>query len=314
MKIVIVGAGAMGCRFGLMLKKAGKDVTLIDSWDKQVEEISKNGINANYNGEEVHVDIPIYHQKAVDPSLKADLVIIFTKAMQLEQALEDTKSIVTDSTQVLCLMNGIGYENILRKYFDGEHIIIGNTMWTAGLEGPGHPKLFGNGYVNMLNLGKSDKAVEGAQEVVKALDEGGLNAIYENGIFFLIYKKICVNATMNGLCTILEANMADLGEAKASDHIVRNIVSEVVDVARAEGVEMDKEEMYQHVYECYNRETIGAHFPSMYQDLIKNNRLTEIDYINGAIAAKGEKLGIPTPYNHFLTALVHTKEQILGAK
>ena len=66
MKIVIVGAGAMGCRFGLMLKKAGKDVTLIDSWDKQVEEISKNGINANYNGEEVHVDIPIYHQKAVD--------------------------------------------------------------------------------------------------------------------------------------------------------------------------------------------------------------------------------------------------------
>ena len=52
----------------------------------------------------------------------------------------------------------------------------------------------------------------------------------------------------------------------------------------------------------------------MYQDLNKNNRLTEIDYINGAVVRKGKKYGVPTPYCAFLTALVHCKEQILGAK
>ena len=65
---------------------------------------------------------------------------------------------------------------------------------------------------------------------------------------------------------------------------------------------------------CYNRETIGLHHPSMYQDLNENNRLTEIDYINGAVVRKGQKYGVPTPYCEFLTALVHCKEQILGAK
>ncbi len=48
--------------------------------------------------------------------------------------------------------------------------------------------------------------------------------------------------------------------------------------------------------------------------LNKNNRLTEIDYINGAVVRKGKKYGVPTPYCAFLTALVHCKEQILGAK
>ena len=53
MKIVIVGAGAMGSRFGFMLKQAGQDVALIDGWDKNVEALQKDGIIANYNGEEI---------------------------------------------------------------------------------------------------------------------------------------------------------------------------------------------------------------------------------------------------------------------
>ncbi|MDK6421761.1 2-dehydropantoate 2-reductase, partial [Aerococcus urinae] len=258
MKIVILGAGGMGSRFGLMLKKAGKDVTLLDGWDKNIEAIREHGIRANYNGEEVQVDIDIYPIDDFDPDLKADLLIVFTKAMQLEDAIQATRSIVTDQTKVLCLMNGIGYDDILRKYFDDEQIVLGNTMWTAGLEGPGRPKLFGNGYVNLLNLGKSEEAAAAAKDIVALLDEVGLNGVYEKEIFYLIYKKVCVNATMNGLCTILECNMADLGDAQASHDLINQLVKEVVDVANAEGVEMDLDEMIEHVGECFNRETIGG--------------------------------------------------------
>ena len=52
----------------------------------------------------------------------------------------------------------------------------------------------------------------------------------------------------------------------------------------------------------------------MYQDLIKNHRLTEIDYINGAVSRKGKKYGIATPYCHFLTELIHAKEDSLQVK
>ena len=65
---------------------------------------------------------------------------------------------------------------------------------------------------------------------------------------------------------------------------------------------------------CYNRDTIGLHYPSMYQDLNEYNRLTEIDYINGAIARKGQQYGVETPYGALITELVHCKEQCLGSE
>ena len=72
--------------------------------------------------------------------------------------------------------------------------------------------------------------------------------------------------------------------------------------------------MYQHIASTYDPDNIGLHYPSMYQDLIKNHRLTEIDYINGAVWRKGQKYDIATPYCAFLTQLVHAKEGILGAE
>ena len=193
-----------------------------------------------------------------------------------------------------------------------KNIFIGNTMWTAGLEGPGRVKLFGSGSVELQNLGDGEE--EAAKELAETLAESGLNAKYSSNIHYSIYRKACVNGTMNGLCTILDVNMAGLGRTSTAHDMVVAIVNEFGQVAKAENIDLDVEEAVAHCETCFDPETIGMHFPSMHQDLIKNNRLTEIDYINGAISRKGKKYGIATPYCDFLTALVHAKEQILQAK
>ena len=119
---------------------------------------------------------------------------------------------------------------------------------------------------------------------------------------------------MNGLCTILDSNMADFGETTTAHEIVEAIVTEFSLVAKNENVELNVKEIVDYIeMNCYNRDTIGLHHPSMHQDLILNNRLTEIDYINGAVVRKGKKYGVPTPYCAFLTSLIHCKEQILKA-
>ncbi|MGZ7196659.1 ketopantoate reductase C-terminal domain-containing protein, partial [Streptococcus pyogenes] len=80
-------------------------------------------------------------------------------------------------------------------------------------------------------------------------------------------------------------------------------------------VNLDAQEAIHFIEtKAYNRETLGLHYPSMHQDLIQNNRLTEIDSINGAIAKKGRKYGIPTPYSNLVTNLIHAKEELRKAK
>ncbi|MGF2055083.1 2-dehydropantoate 2-reductase [Vagococcus fluvialis] len=313
MKIIIAGAGAMGSRFGLMLHQAKNDVILIDGWQEHIDLIKQNGLKANFNGEEVVENISIYHQNDVSSvDFSADLVILFTKAMQLDGMMQSINNMVGENTKVLCLLNGIGHEDVIKKYVPLSNIILGNTMWTAGLEGPGKAKLFGNGSIDLQNLGTDGK--EAAEEVIEVLNAANLNAKYSDNILSSIYKKACVNGTMNGLCTILDSNMADFGETDVADDIVEAIVSEFAAVAERENATLNVPEVLAQIKTCYNRETIGLHHPSMYQDLIINNRLTEIDYINGAIVRKGKEYGIETPYCSFLTQLVHAKEQILGAK
>ncbi|KAA9271241.1 2-dehydropantoate 2-reductase, partial [Staphylococcus epidermidis] len=58
---------------------------------------------------------------------------------------------------------------------------------------------------------------------------------------------------------------------------------------------------------AYPKETQRLHYPSMHQDL-KNGRLTEIDYLNGQIAAYGKELNVPTPLNSMITHLIHQLE------
>ena len=315
MKITIAGAGAMGSRFGLMLHQAGHEVLLVDGWKDHVDAIQKEGLKANYNGEEIVVKLPAVLQSEVTEEMTSDLIILFTKAMQLESMLTDLKPVIHDETRVLCLLNGIGHEEVIEQFVPKEDIFIGNTMWTAGMEGPGRVKLFGSGTVALKNLVDTPEAKAKAEEIVNVLNSGGLNASYSENILFAIYKKACVNGTMNGLCTILMSNMYEFGSTTPAHMIVENIVKEFSEVAKNENILLNVSEIVDFIENnCYNRETIGLHHPSMYQDLIENNRLTEIDYINGAVVRKGQKYGVPTPYCEFLTALVHCKEQILGAK
>lgn len=254
--------------------------------------------------------IPIYHQDEVNNiNVQADLVILFTKAMQLDTMLTSLQHVLTDNTVVLCLLNGIGHEDVIKQYVDYNNILLGNTMWTAGMEGPGNVTLFGQGSVDLQNLGEGQEQV--AKRVADVLTNAGLNARVSQDILTSIYRKACVNGTMNGLCTLLESNMADLGDTTYANEMIDRIVSEFLAVGAQEGVQLNKEEVITQIQGCFNRETIGLHHPSMYQDLILNHRPTEIDYINGAIVRKGEMYGIDTPYCEFLTQLIHCKEEMM---
>ncbi|MDW5474054.1 2-dehydropantoate 2-reductase [Limosilactobacillus reuteri] len=210
MKVAVAGVGAMGTRFALKLKQAGNDVTVVDGWDERVAALKQGGLRANLDGEEVAVDVPVYGQKEVPHDLHFDVVLFFTKSMQLEQMVKDMLPVFDDDTLALCLMNGIGHEKILEKYLPKNRVFLGNTMWTAQMTRPDHVLLEDDGSCELRNVEPGEPQDRRAAELVKALDEAGLKARLLDDPRYSVFRKGCVNGTLNTLCTLLNATLRNL--------------------------------------------------------------------------------------------------------
>lgn len=310
MKVAIAGSGAMGSRFGFMLHKAGNDVILIDKWDAHIEAIRENGLIVNYNGVVENATIPIFYPGEVTEEV--DVVFVFTKSMFLADMLENIQPILGQNTKVICLLNGIGHEIVMKQYVPLENILIGVTIWTAGLSGPGQILLDGKGATEIQNFVPGNEQEEAAKEIVAMLKDAGLNGVYSENVKYSIWRKACVNGTMNATCSLLDVNLGQLFETDESIPIVKGIIKEFVQTAKKQGVELDLEETVQYILK--SGKELGHHYPSMHQDLIQNHRLTEVDYINGAVARLSKEYGLEAPYNTLITDLIHAKESILGAK
>lgn len=303
MRIYIAGAGAMGCRFGYQFLSTEHEVILLDHWQDHIDAIQKNGLQI-VGAEEKTVQIPIMRPN--EASEPADLIILFTKAMQLENMLADLKNILGEQTQVLCLLNGLGHEEVIRKYVPEKNIIMGVTVWTAGLIKAGTVKLQGSGTIDLQSLAADNH--ENGLKVTEALNAAQLNANYNEDVLPSIWRKACVNGTMNSLCALLDCTIGELFSKEEGLQLVDTIIHEFVTVGKAEGVSLDEAEIKKYVMDISVK--AAPHYPSMHQDLVQNKRFTEIDYINGAVARKADKLGLATPYCRMVTQLIHTKEKV----
>ncbi|WP_034552123.1 2-dehydropantoate 2-reductase [Carnobacterium funditum] len=307
MKIAIAGSGALGCGFGYMMQKNGNDVTLIDFWDDHIKAIQDNGLTITVNGKEDNMVIPI--GKPVEIKDTFDAVFIFTKSMGLRHMLEEIKHILTEDTKVICLLNGLGHAKTISEYIPEKNIIMGTTLWTGGLDAPGKTHFMGEGPVEVQNADINEK--EGTLQIVKMMADSGLNGVYSEDVHFTTWRKACVNGTMNALCSLLDCNIKELFETTEIDDLLKGIVNEFSIVAETEGARLDVEETINYLKAT--AEKVGAHYPSMYQDL-KNRRLTEIDFLNGTVAKEAEDKGLEAPYSKQITQLIHAKEDILGIK
>ena len=309
MKIAIAGAGAMGGRFGYMLKKSGQEVILIDAWKEHVQAIKEKGLIVDNNGVEEIVSFPAYSSKEVSGTV--DMVILFVKAMQLPSMLEDIKPIICENTRVVCLLNGLGHVETIEQFLPRKNIFVGVTMWTAGIVSAGHIHLSGDGGLELQNMEPSEQ--EAGKEIVDIFNQAGLKARYSENVLASIWKKACVNGALNGICAILDCNLYQFGQVPNNHEFVARIVAEFSAAAKAiNGIELDQAATITLIESTYDPEKQGKHYPSMHQDLVQNHRLTEIDYINGYVATKSKSYGLFAPYCELITIMVHGKEKVLG--
>ncbi|QXW65061.1 2-dehydropantoate 2-reductase [Streptobacillus moniliformis] len=308
MKVIIAGTGAMGATYGSMLKKSGNEVIFLDLWQENVEAINKNGINFKNLGVEENIKAEAYLPSGYKES--ADLIVVFTKSMQLKQMLNDVKHLISEKTSVLCLLNGLGHIDTLKEFVKPEQILMGVTVLTAGMKGAGMFEVTNYGKTEIQNISEAGK--ENAIKVVECINNSGLPTVYSEDILFSIWRKACINGTMNACCALLDCNMLELGKIEKSRELLGKIVEEFAAVAKKEGTTLDVEEITNLVCWFTTEEFQGVkHYPSMHQDLIQKRRLTEIDYLNGYVSKKGKEYGLDTSFCDLITILVHGRESVL---
>ncbi|MBF0780795.1 MULTISPECIES: ketopantoate reductase family protein [unclassified Granulicatella] len=310
MKFAIVGCGAMGCRFAYQLNKIGHNPILVDIKNPHVDEIRENGLFVTYNGESDHINASLLYPEEINET--ADVVIMLTKSMQLDSVLSSIQDLLHEKTLVICLLNGLGHEHVMTKYMPYQNIVMGTTIWTAQIESLGKVLLHGNGNLTVQNVANTPEETEKLKQVVDILNEAKLNAQYSEDIRPLIWKKAAVNCCSNATTALLETNLNGFLTHPSGVEIARQVTHELVEVARSQNIHLDAQEISDFVIQASLK--VGEHYTSMYQDLVRNHRLTEVDYLNGYIAKVAKEHGIDASYNALITQLIHIKETILDAK
>lgn len=305
MKVVILGAGAMGCLFGAAFHRAGHSVTLVDVNAAHVAAISGRGLELDTRAGVDHLPIPALLPAEVREV--ADMIVVFTKTFHTVGALEGIRAAIGPDTQLLSLQNGLGNDRKLAGFVPDGQVMVGASMLPSDLVGPGKVRSHGEGYSKLYPAFGGDPAFAAA--VAEALTAGGLPAQLDPEIHAAIWSKAVFNAAMNPLCALTLRTPGFLGSHAESRAMITAVVNEGVAAAHANGVMIDPAPI--HALTETSMTDHADHEASMLQD-VKAGRRTEVDAINGAIVEAARAVGAAVPVTETLWRLVKLAEARLG--
>lgn len=300
MRIAVIGAGAMGSIYGGHLS-LHNDVFLIDTNQAVVDQINRDGLKVQENGEDI-----TFHPTALtstEGQEPMDLVILFVKALFSKAALSGNRGIIGPGTYLMTLQNGSGHEDLLGEFAPQNHIIIGTTEDNGAVLAPGHVRRGGTG---KTNIGMLVEDTEGFLPKLKeTLDSCGFVGCIHENIQQLIWNKLFTNVSLSALTGVLQVPMGFIADNEHAWNITRKLIHEAVEVAHGLGLEADEEEITEKVRLTSANSPEGI--TSICADL-KNGRRTEVNTISGSVVRAARKCHIPAPTHELMVELIHAME------
>ncbi|HXP98178.1 MAG TPA: 2-dehydropantoate 2-reductase [Telmatospirillum sp.] len=301
MKIAVMGAGAVGCYYGGMLARAGHDVVLIGR-PQHVEAIERQGLRLETRHFDEHIGRP-HLTASTDPAAVAgaQFILFCVKSADTESAGIAIRTHLDPGALVLTLQNGVDNAVRLRQVIAAD--VAAAVVYVAtDMAGPGHVRHHGRGELVMEPSGASEA-------VAQTLTAAGMPTEISANVRNALWAKLTVNCAYNALSAITQLPYGTLTQGEGVRAAMRDIVAECIAVAAADGVTLppDMEESVSCI-----AQTMPGQYSSTAQDLARGKR-SEIDFLNGMIVRRGEALGIATPANRLLHALVRLIEDKAAA-
>ncbi len=300
MRIAVIGCGAVGSLFAANLGTLeGVEVWAYDPWREHVDAINAEGLRLSGAGDVVGRVRATADPRELPP---CNLGIVATKSMHTAQAMAATAHAFADGA-VCSVQNGAGNEELVAEHV--RRVIRGTTFPAGHVVEPGHVGWDTRGDTHIGPFEPSPAPTAAIEALADACTRAGMPTHALEDARGAQWRKLIFNAASNAIAALTGRTHGQVAEPPTRD-LAWAVMAEGRAVAEAQGIVLDQspEDLFDH---AARKDVAYGHKPSMLQD-VEAGRETEIDFLNGAIVAFGERHGVEAPLNRALTALIRAKQ------
>ncbi len=302
-EIVVMGSGAVGCYYGGLLARAGAPVTLI-ARPAHVEAISRGGMKI----ESVlfSEQIAVAASSDVGVARTAQWVLFSVKSGDTEEAARQLAPHLDPEAIVIGLQNGV--DNIERIRAHLPNPVLPAVVYVAvAMAGPGVVRHTGRGDLIIGNMGAGEGVSKaGLGEIAAVFERAAIPCRVSDNVEGELWLKLLVNCAYNAISALGRSQYKRMAASPDVLEVMRAAVREVLAVARASGVTLPPGDLVEAA--CALAGSMPEATSSTAQDLARG-KPSEIDHLNGYVFRRGQSLGVATPVNQTLHALVRLLEE-----
>ncbi|WP_053218616.1 ketopantoate reductase family protein [Virgibacillus senegalensis] len=290
MKIVIVGAGALGAYFGARWKEAGEDVTFLVR-PKRASQLKKHGLKIQSRQGDYYIEQPELVEDATKIQ-EADLVLLAVKGYHLDGTLEQLQVLTDKGAKVLPVLNGIEHIQILQKKLGKNNVLGGLSFIISTLDEQGgvvHTSEFHDLVFGPLTPDQDDIC----RQIDAASKKANFNARWSDDIETDMWKKYMFITSFSGITTAADLPIGTIRNFPETFEIAKAMLQEMKLLANQHNINLTKEHVDQAVQRLNGLDKTAT--SSMHQDRRKGISL-EVEHLHGGalrLAAESE-IELPT--------------------
>jgi 2-dehydropantoate 2-reductase len=305
MRILVVGAGALGGLVGAYLTRAGQDVTLLEVNQARAKLLNEAGLLVARVKEE-EIAVAVRAVTLIDQQAPFDLVFVAVKTYQTDAAVRGVLRAVGPGTRFLSMQNGLGNAETIAAIVGAERVLCGITYHSVQHAGPNRLQ-YRPGIKPIQIAPFSGELTPDIQNIGDVFRTAGLDTDVVTNIDHAVWQKLLHNAVVNPVSALTGLTCREILADEDLLGFMRELSAEIIAVMRARGVPIvDEADPFRPI--MGSLKALGKNRPSMWQDLSRGAR-TEVDALNGAILAEAVRLGLAAPHNAAIVRFIHSRER-----
>lgn len=302
MKLLIIGAGAIGMLYAARLAAGGQTVRILTRTSEQAEALRVEGIQWRGSAAHGHETVPASAATTDLEGFGPDAVLLTVKQVHIDDGLiRKLASLVPQAAEMYCLQNGIGHLERLRAELPGHRILAAVTTDGALRVGQREVRHTGAGELWLEEIPSGEaEAAERQKKLLVAMKKAGISAFLSNQMENRMYRKLLLNSVINPLTALFGVKNGELPDDPERLAVMRALHEETAAVLKQAGLLLDGDEWERLLALC---RLTADNESSMLRD-VRSGRPTEVDWINGGVVGLARQLGLNAPLNEEIVAQV----------